>query len=170
MWGNESLLRRGIIKFPSSVIYIKKKPTSLPKRWMDWLELRLWLHLRAHIITAIIIEYLTACIKITWQLPGWYLLKMHVVILCRRSFFFQCIFKDICVSLLTIWNDCGKSPGQTWSVWRTSWLLWVLTCLSLPGSRRARRRRRVLTQGTLETEKERRKRDKGVKQREEKHL
>lgn len=83
---------------------------------------------------------------------------MYLMTLAQKHFR-QCLeiwdvdsFLNICTCVfrLTKWNDCGKSPTQTWSVGRTSWLLWVLTCLSLPGSQTARRQRRVLARGTWE--------------------
>lgn len=51
-------------------------------------------------------------------------------------------------SSLTIWNDCGRNPAPTWSVWRTSWPLWVLACLSSLSSQTTHHRTHVLAPGT----------------------
>lgn len=120
----------------------------------SWLEFKLWICLRSYITAANEFNRITIQFTLVTAQDRWYLLlffKCNVLMLCISSLFngFQWHPSR---HLLTIWNDCGKSPGQTWSVWRTSWLLWALTGLSLPGSRRARRQRRVLTRGTWDAE------------------
>lgn len=59
--------------------------------------------------------------------------------------------KVSCSFSLTIWSDYGRSPGQRWFVWRTSWPLWGWADPSSPGNQITLRQIHAPTQGTWVT-------------------